>query len=348
MAVTWRSPAATGSIRYGKGDDLSLEQPAVSVPFGGSYLHRAQLTDLTPGVVYRYRCTDPRGPASPRSVTAAPAGSFTTAPAPGNRQGFRFAVLGDSRSNDATRRQVRAAVQARSPAFALFTGDLVADGRSQRQWDEWFEAMQPLLAGVPLMSAIGNHEANSALYFEQMAAPAHTPPAEGYDDRAYYSFDYGFAHFVALSTEPAGDPSGPQAKWLEADLARASSDPSIRWIIAFGHRPPYSSGSHGSDVGVRAAFSPLFDRYRVRLSFWGHDHDYERTKPLAGGQPAEGGVVYVVTGGAGADLSTARVSDFTASSASTYHFVEVTASEDELRLEARDVAGQIFDSAVIR
>lgn len=339
MAVTWRSPLASGSVLYWGMDGRTREQPASSEPFGGDYLHRAELSGLAPGSHYQYRCKGLRGPPQ--------GGTFTAAPAPGSRSGFRFAVLGDSRSDDTARRQVRAAVQARSPAFALFTGDLVADGRSQKQWDEWFEAMQPLISRIPLMSAVGNHEANSPLYFQQLASPAHAPSAEGYDDRAYYSFDYGFVHFVAVSTEPAGGPEGEQARWLEADLARAAADPAIRWIIAFGHRPPYSSGNHGSDLAARATFAPLFERYRVRLAFWGHDHDYERTKPLIAGREAEGGVVYVVTGGAGAPLYSVGASDFTAASASAYHFVEVSAGEAELRVETRGVSGQVFDSVVI-
>jgi len=337
LTATWRSADGAAAVQYGETVAYGQEQTASSTSYGGSTLHRAELTGLAPGTRYHYRCKGAHG--MTKDAT------FATAPNP--LASFRFAVFGDSRSDDATRRAVRGAIQARSPSFALFTGDFVQDGTSQKQWDEWFDTMQPLLAEVPLMSAIGNHEANSDLYFRQLALPAHAPSASGYDDHSYYSFDYGDIHFVALSTEPAGPPDGPQARWLEADLARAASDPATRFIIAFGHQPPFSSSEHGSNLAVREAFVPLFERYRVRLSFWGHDHDYERTRPLLKGKAEDGGLVYVVTGGAGAELYRAGKSDFTAFSEAVHHFVEVNVTEAELRIEARDIAGRVFDTFTV-
>jgi len=61
-------------------------------------------------------------------------------------------------------------------------------------------------------------------------------------------------------------------------------------------------------VQVRDALVPIFDQYGVDLAFGGHDHDYERSKPLKG--PAANPVVqssstmgttYVVSAGAGSD-----------------------------------------------
>src|SRR5258708_8689303 len=43
-----------------------------------------------------------------------------------------------------------------------------------------------------------------------------------------------------------------------------------------------SATINGSDLGIRQAWLPLFDRYGVDLVVNGHDHDYERSFPCRG------------------------------------------------------------------
>ncbi len=87
-----------------------------------------------------------------------------------------------------------------------------------------------------------------------------------------------------------------QTRWLERTLAAARADHSIDWIIVQTHQCPLSSSAtgNGSDLGLRQAWLPLFDRYQVDLVVSGHDHDYERTFPVRGfdrdhGTEAKGG-----------------------------------------------------------
>jgi 3',5'-cyclic AMP phosphodiesterase CpdA len=77
---------------------------------------------------------------------------------------------------------------------------------------------------------------------------------------------------------------GAQTAWLERTLAAARSDRSIDWIIVQMHQDAASSSAtgNGSDLGIRQAWLPLFDRYQVDLVLCGHDHDYERSFPLRG------------------------------------------------------------------
>jgi acid phosphatase type 7 len=103
------------------------------------------------------------------------------------------------------------------------------------------------------------------------------------------------------------------------------------------HRPPFSSGEHGSNLAVREAFVPLFERHRVPLVFAGHDHDYERTIAI-------NGVTYVVTGGGGRGTRPVGASPFTAFSESTLHFIAASVSDSALVLHAIDATGQTFDS----
>jgi 3',5'-cyclic AMP phosphodiesterase CpdA len=81
-----------------------------------------------------------------------------------------------------------------------------------------------------------------------------------------------------------GYSGGAQTRWLEQTLARARSDRSVDWIVVQMHQDACSSSAtgNGSDLGIRQAWLPLFDRYEVDLVLCGHDHDYERSFPVRG------------------------------------------------------------------
>jgi hypothetical protein len=81
-----------------------------------------------------------------------------------------------------------------------------------------------------------------------------------------------------------GYSDGAQTQWLEHTLAEARADSSVDWIIAQMHQCAASSSAtgNGSDLGIRAEWLPLFDKYQVDLVLNGHDHDYERSFPCRG------------------------------------------------------------------
>src|SRR6185295_19397628 len=58
-----------------------------------------------------------------------------------------------------------------------------------------------------------------------------------------------------------------QMRWLEASLA-ASKAP---WKLAFGHHPVYSGGQHGDTRELVTTLGPLFEKYGVQMSVYGHD-----------------------------------------------------------------------------
>jgi hypothetical protein len=92
-----------------------------------------------------------------------------------------------------------------------------------------------------------------------------------------------------------GYSNGAQTAWLERTLATARADSAIDWIIVQMHQCAASSSAtgNGSDLGIRAAWLPLFDKYQVDLVLNGHDHDYERSFPCRG-----------LDAGAGTDVAT--------------------------------------------
>lgn len=119
----------------------------------------------------------------------------------------------------------------------------------------------------------------------------------GNTENMYYSFDMGPIHFVVFSTEHYYFPqfnATVQYEWLENDLKQANWNRKDRpWIVSLGHRPMYctnlnNEGCLGHETKIRTgdikkytkeALEPLFLKYAVDLSFWGHEHSYERFWP---------------------------------------------------------------------
>lgn len=110
-------------------------------------------------------------------------------------------------------------------------------------------------------------------YFAYFGAAAGDPA------KAYYSFDIGAWHLVALNTNCTTVPCGrgsAQQRWLKADLARRAG----ACTLAFFHHPRFSS-SYGGKESVDALWRTLAAA-RVDVVLVGHDHVYERFAPQDG------------------------------------------------------------------
>ena len=91
--------------------------------------------------------------------------------------------------------------------------------------------------------------------------------------------------------------SSPQARFLRRDLAANDGRPTI----VIWHHPRWSSGQQGDNPAVDALWRIAVGDRDVQLVLNGHDHDYERMKPISptGAVSASGARMFVVgTGGA--------------------------------------------------
>jgi hypothetical protein len=286
----------------------------------------AALKDLQPDTTYCYE------------VRAGDAvwkrSGFRTAPAAGAGRPVRFVAWGDSGAG--TEDQLAAYEQMRTVPFdfLVHTGDVgYGSGTTNELQRNYFDVYANSLESFPSFPSSGNHEYNSAdatPFRQAFDLPQNGGPS---GVERWYSFDWGDAHFIALDTERMGD---VQAAWLDADLAANK----LPWKIVYGHKPPYSSGEHGSDGTFQKYFNPILEKHHVQLVLNGHDHDYERTTPI-------NGVTYVVTGGGGAGTRDMKSSWFTAYGDAVIHVVYVTIEGNRLTLHALDGEGTEFDSAVI-
>ncbi len=282
----------------------------------------AKLTDLAPDTIYCYAlATD--APMSART-------GMRTAPSPTSTKPIRFLAFGDSGGGGTDQYALAEKMLDVPYELIIHTGDVAYDDGSIQQFeDNVFGVYADIFKNIPFFPAAGNHD-----YGTMQGAPFRDVFAlPGNPNAKWYSYDWGRIHFVALDTEADYE---TQAAWLDADLAASP----LPWKIVYLHRPPYSSGNHGSDTSLRRVLAPIFEARHVQLVLAGHDHHYERTKP-------QNGVNYVVTGGGGRGVYSVGSSSFTAFSESVIHFSYVEVGVDELILHAIDGTGVEFDSLVV-
>ena len=138
----------------------------------------------------------------------------------------------------------------------------------------------------------GNHDYNTpdaAGYFGYFAAAAGDP------SKGYYSFDLGAWHIVSLNSERDTGASGGQVAWLRADLAATSAD----CVLAYWHKPRWTSGRYVDDVAVAPLWDVLYDA-GADVVLAGHDHNYQRYPKFdKAGLPDEDGVRSFVVGTGG-------------------------------------------------
>lgn len=200
-------------------------------------------------------------------------------------------IYGDSRTGHEMHQWLVEGMASIGPQAVFHSGDLVTNGLLADQWLTFNNIVSVIPTGTPFYPALGNHERESQLYFDNFELPG--------NERWYSVHNIDGINFIVLDTgsslAPAtsATPASPQYQWLESELSSAVSA-SAYTIVTF-HYPLYSTGQHGSDEkGVRDDLVQLFERYGVDAVFNGHDHDYERFTVA--------GIRYIVTGGGGAPL----------------------------------------------
>jgi acid phosphatase type 7 len=291
VTVRWRTDVATDSrAQYGASpmtltttvDDLTATTEHV-VALGG----------LAADTRYYYSVGTTTGVLAGGDVDH----TFLTAPVAGTAKPTRVWVIGDSGTADANAAAVRDAYDAFPGAGAtdlwLMLGDnAYVFGTDVEYQAAVFDMYPSRLRSSVLWPTFGNHDnfSSSSLtqtgpYYDSFTLPK-LGEAGGVASgtEAYYSFDYANIHFICLDSEESDrSPGGAMMSWLTLDLQAATA----QWIIAFWHHPPYSKGSHNSDielqlVDMRQNALPILEAYGVDLVLTGHSHSYERSFLLDG------------------------------------------------------------------
>ena len=133
-------------------------------------------------------------------------------------QGFSFIFMGDSQADPETgdytawgKLLKQAAQDESKPAFIMISGDLVNDGNDQEEWDAFFAAGGEVLERLKLYPAMGNHD-NTELFKANFDLPNNGPEGK---EGAFYSFDYGDAHFTVMDSNVMGAANPEDIEWLK-------------------------------------------------------------------------------------------------------------------------------------
>jgi hypothetical protein len=286
--------------------------------------HHIRINGLTPDTTYYYQVKS--GSRSSKTY------SFRTMKESSHINSLSFLVFGDSQDNGETGIFPKTALDMvrYNPGadFIISTGDLVWNDRPGHWW-YFFDAARELFARKVIMPIVGNHDtpgnsssADSTNFARYFQLPNFSL------EKTHFTFEVGPAKFFGLNSDRHSDwkkGSGTQYRWMQTqtELRKRqlqSSDVPL-WTFAYWHIPPYNAG--GRHAGQSFLSRPLVNNFFPGVVDWtfnGHEHLYQRMKPLSVdrgtvtiaskyGTEIDAGVGYLVTPPAGIQQNPSFISD---------------------------------------
>ena len=316
MIVRWRTDGLTNTkLSYGKRVG-SLNTTIESAELTSE--HEVLITGLDSSTRYFYEI----GNADTTFAGNDADHFFKTSPRVGSWAPLRVWVIGDSGECSASQDGCveAAAVMNEYLDWAADNGERMADivlmlgdnayvdATDDETTRGLFEPFAKVLRNHVLWPVPGNHEfgasdspTQSGPYYEAFTLPkAAEAGGIASGTEAYYSYDYGNVHFIAIDSHdtnrdapnnpetnicPGDGSGGAMYNWLCEDLAATTQD----FIVSYWHHPPYSKGSHDSDDPnestmrhMRQRFVPMLEHFGADLNLTGHSHSYERSVLIDG------------------------------------------------------------------
>jgi acid phosphatase type 7 len=298
IKIMWRTSSATPSVvKWGTSPSALINEITDTTQVTN---HIVKITGLNAKSTYYY---------SVGFGTTTLAGEnnqhhFITAPNPGDTSTFKFWVTGDFGAGNNEQIKVRRwfenYLQSNVVDGWLWLGDNVYnDGTDAEYSAKVFDKVygyDSIFRFLDFYPIPGNHDYNSVNRFDDPSQ--HRGPyfdmvevfknAEmgglASNTETYYSYDYGNTHFLALNSELWQyifyDAPNPYKTWIENDIKNSNK----KFKVAYWHQPPYSKGSHDSDMnwelfmaGMRKRILPILEKYGIDLVLCGHSHVYERS-----------------------------------------------------------------------
>ena len=302
VSFDWRGSETV--VRYGLttafGDSAIAKAPS-PLPFSSSGpFKEARLTGLRPDTLYHY------------AIGNGARHTFRTPRRPGGSD-FTVMVEGDIGSKARYPRvgPVQQLVADQRAAFVLVLGDLTyGDSHGQAAVDNHFNDVMVWSQDAAYMPIWGNHEwgggddlRNYKGRFD-LPNPRTSPgsPSVSCCSEDWYWFDYGNVRFIAYP-EPFSGAWLDWSKKADAVMDSAQDNPSITFIVTFGHRPAYSSGHHLGSATLKKYLDELGQTHsKYKLNLNGHSHNYERSHP-------QSGVVHITAGLGGSSAGSDRDGD---------------------------------------
>jgi len=322
ITIVWESDSSNpGVVYYGKDDNLNLNVKTTEQ----ADVQKVTLKNLEPENTYSYQ-VEVNGEKSELR-------KFRTAVKEGSK--FTFAAYGDNKNGPFNHKKISDLILSYNPLFVANNGDLVERGSVYKQWEKlFFTPTSEMIASIPLIPAIGNHEDNSEYYYNYFCLP---------NNKAWHSFDLNGAHFLVVNTEKEFlDPNGEQITWLINDLKNNKST----WTFAFQHIPLFTSGGNyysRDRINVKNMLHPIYEKFKVDLVIAGHDHHYERSKPI-GSKQGNHAITYIVGGNGGTPMRyIGKPKEFSLNSRRTFGFALIEISVSKLTFKEISIDNELID-----
>jgi predicted phosphodiesterase len=195
---------------------------------------------------------------------------------------WRFGFVGDTHGGGEMVDAIFSQLAQAHPEFVLHLGDMVDRGDSDAEWNALLEKADR--HALRLMPVVGNHDVERSYHDRgEIRFRQHFPHLP----RTFYHFSHRGLNFLMLNTELPLVPFSEQQRFLSWQLAEHPGT-----TIVCLHRPVFTCDSRDwAWVRLRQLWlHPHLVGSDAALVLAGHNHVYERTKPLDG-------VTYVVSGG---------------------------------------------------
>jgi calcineurin-like phosphoesterase family protein len=236
-------------------------------------------------------------------------------------------------TNPRVRKWLADRIAEEKPEVLILTGDMPLTGANPADWDDFqTETAGWREARIVELPATGNHEVRGGAVAGIANYLRNFPGLEGH---RYYSALLGSVEVISLDCNLPGAASDPQARWFAAQLDHLPRQ--VEFLFILNHMPWMAdtqtrlllSVPSKNSLVLRGILENRLSRIHAKVVvFNGHIHNYERFQRR--------GVVYVVTGGGGAQpypiLYRGRADLYRDSGFLVYHYL--TLEFDAHRLHA--------------
>lgn len=341
QTITWlMATDVPGRVEYLEaysfdgGFDQAMQIEAPSSILGSLYYRNTvSISGLTPDTEYVYRVGDEGAWSEPYSFTT---GADTDT--------YSFLYMGDVQEGYPEWGNTLNSIFDAYPdiRFSLLGGDLTDKGNDENEWGQFLTAATPVLARIPMMPTLGNHE--GYMYYKFMALPDNGPAGL---EQEFYSYDFGNAHFTILNSNNNTNETAKQ--WLQQDLESTNKT----WKFVMFHHPAYPAFKDykGIDESIRTNWVPTLEANGVDMVFVGHQHVYMRTHPIYRGEvqsnPGACGIVYVMGNAGSKYYAAGEAFPYVATEETGSNYQVIDINGDVLTLTAKKASGELIESYTI-
>ena len=250
-------------VEYWSEDSSSSAQSIIpeTNEISGYYVYVAELTNLKFGHNYNYQVRSDN--LNKRAVM-----NFHI-PSESNEKNIKFIIWGDTRTGRNIRKELAEEIVEKFDIdFVLHTGDIVQDGRNQKDWNDYFDDTEILNRNIPGFYTQGNHEAGSSSHMFK-----NIPLGFKTNFNGYYTFNWNQLNLLILNSNLQ---DSEQKSWMIKEIEESKDITEKNWKITLIHYPVFTYKTQDTFE----YWATLFGDHVNDLVFAGHNHNYARTYPI--------------------------------------------------------------------